>query len=193
MAKKTLNTCLKGSCDECEIKSKITCNFRFMHFIRFYSLSAPAYILGGWSMYSSFSMFFYLWFIAIGLFFLFAGTRVLCTHCPHYNTPARYLKCHANYGIPKLWKPKPFPMNRCEKAILIAGHVLIWTYPMIFMVYAQSWILFILYCFFVIFFFIMHRWFNCKKCIHFSCPFNAVNELIKNEFLNNNQAIKQFF
>jgi hypothetical protein len=182
MSKKPKYICLKESCSECELGSVVTCTFKIWHFIRFYLIAFPAILIGGINLYSFGDAFFYIWFLSIGLFFLLIGIRVLCTHCPHYNSSSRYLKCGAQFGLPKLWKRRPWPMNTCEKAIFIIGHFLIWCYPAIFMVYEDHWYLLTGYVFSVLLFFMLLNRFNCKKCLNFTCPLNAFDKKIRSDY-----------
>jgi hypothetical protein len=92
--------------------------------------------------------------------------------------------------MPKLWKYRPWPMRRMEKAILIAGFIIIWGYPIIFMLYEENWILSVAYIFSVFLFFFILRQYYCKKCMNFSCPLNSVDNKIKEAFLKNNPMIR---
>lgn len=133
MIEKPINSCIKESCNKCEIYAKISCHFKISQLLRFYFIAFPSFLLGGIGIYKYNTTSFVLWFLIIGLFFLLVGIRVLCTHCPHYNESSAILRCWVNYGIPKLWKYRPWPMNIFEKAILISGFIIIWGYPVIFM------------------------------------------------------------
>ena len=186
MNDKPLNTCSKETCNDCDIHSKITCHFNPGQILRFYLIFSPPFITGSIGIHNYSSDFFIIWVMMTGLFFLLAGIRVLCTHCPHYNEPSAILKCWVNYGIPKLWKYRPVPMNILEKAILISGFIIIWCYPVIFISLTGKWILLSGYIFSVALFFILLNLFQCRRCINISCPFNRVSSKVKEEFIRNN-------
>jgi len=189
MIEKPINTCSKKSCNNCEIYFKITCHFKILQLLRFYAIASPSFILGGIGLYNYSLISFVIWFLIIGLFFLFIGIRVLCTHCPHYSESSYFLRCWVNYGLPKLWNYRPWPMSILEKIILISGFSIIWSYPVIFMLFEKKWVLLIGYIFFVFLFLILLRKLYCKKCINLSCPMNDVDCIIKEEFLKNNPLI----
>jgi hypothetical protein len=99
------------------------------------------------------------------------------------------MRCWANYGVPKLWRYRPWPMNTGEKVILISGFLIIWFYPIIFMFLIKHWILLGGYISLVLVTFILIKKYCCKKCVNLSCPLNGVADSIKEEFLNNNPLI----
>jgi len=146
-------------------------------------ITLPAFIIGGIALYDYSIASFVLWFVLFGLYFLIIGIRVLCSHCPHYNDSSYFLKCRGNFGVPKLWRYRPGPMNRIEKGIMISGFVVIWGYPIVFIILMGNWIFLVSYLLSVLLFFILLRQFHCKKCINFSCPLNAVDIKIMEEFL----------
>jgi hypothetical protein len=187
MTDKPLKSCSKTSCNECEIHSRLNCQFYPDQLFRFYLIVLPSFILGtiGVRNYSTYSLISWVLFIAI--FFLFLGIRVLCTHCPHYNESSGIIRCWVNYGVPKLWKYRPSPMNIYEKAILICGFCIIWGYPVIFISLTNKWILLGGYILSVISFFFLFNRFACRRCINFSCPLNRVSLEVKEEFFRNNK------
>ncbi len=192
MIDKPLGICSKETCKDCTIHSKIACHVNFGHLFRFYLIVSPAFILGGTGVYNYSVNSFISWVMIIGLFFLLFGIRVLCTHCPHYNESTGILKCWVNYGVPKLWKYRPNPMNVFEKAIYLTGHGIIWAYPIIFISLTGKWILLSGYMISVLLFFLLLSRFYCRKCLNFSCPLNRVSTNVKEEFLKNNRRFDLF-
>jgi uncharacterized membrane protein len=186
MSDKPINTCSKETCINCDIHSKITCHFNPGQLLRFYLIVLPSLITGAIGVHNYSTNSFISWVMIIGLFFLLIGIRVLCTHCPHYDEPSAILRCWVNYGVPKLWRYRPLPMNIFEKAILISGFIIIWGYPIIFISLTRKWILLSVYIFSVVLFFILLNLFQCRKCINLSCPLNSVSIKVKEEFLRNN-------
>lgn len=190
MIEKPIPTCSKGSCNDCDIHSRIACHFTRGQLFRFYLFVLPSFIIGGTGIYYVSMTGFIAWLTITGLFFLLIEIRVLCTHCPHYNESTDSLRCWANYGVPKLWKYRPGPMNGFEKAILVSGFIIVWGFPVAFISLTEHWILLGGYFFSVVLFFILLRQYQCKKCMNFSCPMNAVDNEIRKEFLNNNPLIR---
>ena len=189
MKDKPLNTCSQESCRSCSIRYELTCHLTLLKLLRFWFFVLPSLLIGGIIIYNHSINSFISWGLIIGLFFLLFGIRVLCTHCPHYNKPSRILRCWANYGVPKFWKYRPQPMNFTEKAILISGFSLVFGYPILFIPLIQSWIVLFIYLLSVAFFFVFMSRYNCSKCINFSCPFNRVNDKVREEFLKYNTSI----
>jgi len=186
MIDKPLSTCSKDTCKDCEVLSKLACHFSFGKLLRFYSIVSPAFILGGIGVYEYSVICFISWAMIIGLFFLFFGIRVLCTHCPHYNESTGIIRCWVNYGIPRLWKYRPVPMNVIEKAVYLSGHIIIWGYPVLFIALTRNWTWLGGYIISVILLFLLLNRFYCRRCLNFSCPLNNVSDKVKEEFLKNN-------
>jgi len=189
MKKEPVSKCPGESCSDCTIQSKLACHFDPVQLLLFYVITLPAFIIGGIALYDFSKTSFVLWFVIFGLYFFIIGIRVLCSHCPHYNDSSFFLRCRGNFGVPKLWKYRSGPMNNIEKGIMISGFTLIWGYPVIFISLIRNWILLVLYIISVILFFILLRQLHCKKCINFSCPLNAVDIRIRDEFLYKNHMI----
>jgi len=177
------------TCRKCDISPETNCDFSIDQLLQFYLISLPSFVIGGIGIYNYNINTLYIWLLIIGTFFLLIEIRVLCSHCPHYERSSTFLSCWANYGAPKLWKYRPGPMNKVEKLILIAGFIIVWGYPLIFLLLSKSWMLFAIYSFSVAFFFIALRLKNCKKCINLSCPLNNVDINTKKKFLMNNPMI----
>lgn len=186
---KPINSCRQNSCDSCRIHTEVTCHLTFKKLISYWLFVLPALLTGAIALLRNSHNLFICWALLTGLFFLLFGIRVLCTHCPHYNRSSRIMKCWANYGLPKLWRYRPEPINKAEKTILISGFFLVFGYPAIFILLFENPGILILYLFTVAMFFILMRKFNCSRCINFSCPFNGVKESVKEEFRRYNPLI----
>jgi len=148
----------------------------FRQVLRFYLIVLPSFIIGGIGIYQFSRVDLLIWLALIAIFFLVIENRVLCIHCPYYAGSACFLRCGANFGIPKLWKYQPDPMNFLEKSIMIAGFIIIWGFPVIFLSLMKNWILLIAYLVSVIFFFSLLRLNNCRKCVNFCCPLNSTRQ-----------------
>ncbi len=82
-------------------------------------------------------------------------------------------------------------MNAVEKTILIGGFLVVWGYPLIYMVSYKTWAILVLYILLTAMFFIVLRMKNCIKCINLSCPLNNVDTETKIQFLKNNPEIQK--
>lgn len=186
---RAINTCVRGNCEDCEINTKTNCTFQVSQLVQFYVISLPSFLLGGIGLYRYSNSVFFFWIVIICLFFFIIEPRILCSHCPHYEKSHYVLQCWANSGIPKLWKFRPEPMSFVEKAILIAGFVLVWGYPLPFFLLSHQWWFLVLYTFFAILFFTLLIRRNCVRCINISCPLNRVDGNTKELFLRNNPTL----
>lgn len=184
-----INSCTLKSCNNCSISDKTNCRFEIGQLFSFYLISLPAFFIGGAgiSLYSDTAL--YIWLAILVLFFMVIEIRVLCAHCPHYERSKFFLSCWANTGAPKLWKYRPGPMNRIEKTILLAGFVLVWGYPALFIALQGKWLIWGGYALLTAMFFVVLRQKNCAACINFSCPLNRVDEDTKQIFFHNNPQI----
>ncbi|MFX1509247.1 MAG: lysostaphin resistance A-like protein [Promethearchaeota archaeon] len=119
-------------------------------------------------------LFLALWILYSIFFLQIWENRILCSHCPHYAAEGRTLRCHANYGIYKLWTYNPAPISRSEQAQIVIGVVIMIGFPFPFLVWAQQWLMLNIALFGVIILgTILFGWL-CLRCINFSCPFNRV-------------------
>ena len=124
-------------------------------------------------------------------FFGFLEIRVMCSHCPHYAEPGYSLKCWANYGSPKLWRYRPGPMILIEKTIFFGGFIVVWGYPLLFLLAGSQWFLLIVYVLSTTGFFMTLRKYFCSQCINFACPLNTVGETARRGFFDRNPEIAE--
>lgn len=176
---KPVHTCNRDSCENCELRPELNCHFKPEQLLIFYLIALPSLIIGGIGTFNHSLAALLIWLAMIIVFFFVVEIRVLCSHCPHYALQGTVIRCHANFGIPKLWKYRPGPLNNLEKTTLLAGFILIWGYPAGILLAGNNWILLALYIPAVIFFFGLLRRIFCRRCIHFSCPLNNVEKHIR--------------
>jgi hypothetical protein len=122
-------------------------------------------------------------------YFGFIEIRVMCSHCPHYAEPGSSLKCWANYGSPKIWKYRPGPMTLIEKIVFLGGFIVVWGYPLFFLIPGHQWFLLIVYVLTVAAFFMTLKTFLCSQCINFSCPMNTVQDEVRRLFFERNPEV----
>jgi hypothetical protein len=137
----------------------------------------------------------YVWYLflwlAYSVFFFFVWEAlVLCRHCPYWAEEGNILHCHANYGVIKIWKYQPGPMNKWEKTQFIIGALLWISFPFPFLFLGQEYLLaFIGVSAAVSGAFILRK--NvCTRCINFSCPLNAVPKQLVDTYLRRNPDIQ---
>ncbi len=193
MTNQIIKTCSNDICNNCDIQAKVNCKFNFTQLLKFYGISLPSFILAGLFLYNYQVTALKTWYLIIGLFFLVVEIRVLCSHCPHYEKSSYFLSCWANYGAPKLWRYRPGPMNILEKLILIVGFIIVWGYPLAFIILHKNWTILVFYIILTTIFFIVLRRKNYVQCINLSCPLNSVDPLTKNQFLKNNPEIQKYW
>ncbi|MFC1895753.1 hypothetical protein ACFL0Q_03700 [Thermodesulfobacteriota bacterium] len=99
------------------------------------------------------------------------------------------MQCWANYGAPRIWKYRPGPMSAAEKGVFLCGLVLVWGYPLVFLVSGKQWFLLVVFVLSSLGFFMTLKLFLCTQCMNFACPFNAVEDGTRGDFLRRNPIV----
>jgi hypothetical protein len=166
----------------CRYESRDTVHF-FMIFLPLLVTTVGGVIQSGYGWWL-------LGWLAYALFFFFGWEgRVLCSHCPYWAEPGRILRCHANYGVIKLWKYRPGPMSRSEQAQFLVGGLLLAAYPLVFLILGHAYLLLVIGLVSAISFYYLLRRNICPRCVNFSCPFNAVDQATREAFFVRNPLI----
>ncbi len=186
---KPIATCVSKSCQGCPVEDKLHCHFTLKDLTHFLLIVLPSFLLGGAGVYHFSGWMLSLWIFMVIGYFGFIEIRVMCSHCPHYAEPGKSLKCWANYGSLKLWKYRPGPMSPVEKGVFLGGFIIVWGYPLLFLVLGYQWFLLSVYVISVAGFFMTLKTFLCSQCINFACPLNKVPKNIRNAFLERNPTI----
>lgn len=186
---KPIATCISETCDSCSVSNSLHCHFTLRDLIHFLLIVFPGFLLGGAGIYHISGWMLIPWLILIIGYFVFVEIRVMCSHCPHYAEEGSSLKCWANYGSPKIWKYRPGPMTFWEKVIFLAGLVLVWGYPLIFLIAKFQVFLLIVYLLSVAGFFMTLRTFLCSQCMNFACPLNTVENEVRSGFFERNPEV----
>ena len=186
-----LATCTSEHCDNCTAGKHVHCHFRPKELFHFYMIALPAFLVGGAAVLHIGGWWLGLWLALIVGYFNFLEIRVMCSHCPHYAEEGKTLKCWANNGSPKLWKYRPGPMSLVEKILFLGGFVVIWGYPLPFLVLGTQWFQFFLYALLVTGFFMTLKEFLCSQCINFACPLNGVDKATRLEFFKKNPVVAE--
>lgn len=182
-------TCDASDCTECPMADSIHCHFRPAELVHFLLMSMPAFLVGGAGVLAVGLTPSLIWVAVIVGFFGFVEIRVMCSHCPHYAEEGATLKCWANHGSPKLWKYRPGPMSTAEKVVFFGGLVVVWGYPLAFLVVGGLWLLLGLYALLTTGFFVTLKMFLCSQCMNFACPLNGVPNPVRFLFFERNPSI----
>lgn len=182
-------TCEAMDCVDCSAADSVQCHFGPADLLHFYLLVTPSFLVGGAGILPLGMAPLLIWIAIIVLFFNFVEIRVMCSHCPHYAEEGKTLKCWANYGSPKLWKYRPGPMSTTEKVIFLSGFVVVWGYPLGFLVAGGAWYLLGLYVLLTTGFFVTLKRSLCSRCMNFACPINGVPEADRQKFWECNPVV----
>jgi hypothetical protein len=188
---KPIATCVSETCDGCTVRKTLHCHFTSRDLMHFLLIAAPSFLSGGAGIYSLGAYGLIPWLIVIIGYFGFVEIRVMCSHCPHYAEEGSSLKCWANYGSPKIWKYRPGPMTYWEKVVFLGGFVIVWGYPLFFLIYGLQLLLLAVYLLTVAGFFTTLRMFLCSRCMNFACPLNRVEDEARVDFLKCNPEIAE--
>jgi len=186
---KPIATCVSETCNGCPVGETLHCHFSLRDLIHFLLIALPSFLVGGAGIYHRNGWMLILWLIMVVGYFGFIEIRVMCSHCPHYAEPGSSLKCWANYGSPKIWKYRPGPMTLIEKIVFLGGFVVVWGYPLFFLIPGHQWFLLIVYALTVAGFFMTLNKFLCSQCINFSCPMNTVQDEVRRSFFERNPDV----
>lgn len=179
-----------AACEDCQAQGKLMCRFEGEDMLHFFMLFLPFALTAiAGSIRAGYGWYLLLW-LAYSLFFFFVWeARVLCRHCPYWAGAGSMLRCHANYGVIKIWKYKPGPISKAEKAQFVVG-ALIWVaFPIPFMILGREYLLAaIAVTTAVSGTYLLHR--NiCSRCINFSCPMNSVPKPLVDFYLRRNPEV----
>ena len=116
------------------------------------------------------------WSVIAFIFFGYFEALILCRHCPHYKEKGKTLRCHANWGLPKIPAYDPRPMNSAEQVVWLISASIIMFYWIPFFIIAQQW-LFLAWGLTssVVSIYQMLRT-KCSRCFILSCPLNRVTD-----------------
>ena len=186
---KPIATCISKTCDNCTVSKNLHCHFTLRDLIHFLLIVSPSFLLGGAGIYHISGWWLIPWLIIIIGYFGFVEIRVMCSHCPHYAESEKSLKCWANYGSLKLWKYRPGPMTITEKIIFFSGFLVVWGYPVLFLIFNLQLFLLLVYLITTTGFFMTLKVFLCSQCMNFACPLNCVNDVNRDQFFDRNPSV----
>ncbi len=181
----------REACRNCSIEGRLMCHFDVRDSVNFFMVILPAMVTAVIGIIQAG----YAWhlpvWVAYWVFFFFVWeARVLCSHCPMWAEEGRVLRCHANYGVIKLWKYRPGPMSRAEQAQFIAGGLIGIGYALLLMALGGQWSWGVALVAALVSGTYNLRKISCSRCIHFSCPGNAVPKPVVDAYLRRNPVIR---
>lgn len=187
--KTTAAACARQDCEGCEIQGKLLCLHTPKDLMDFYVLFTgwvipflAGMIIGGYWLGLA------IWAGLAFLFFGYIEALILCRHCPHYAEKGFLLRCHANWGLPKIPGFSPRPLNLPEKAIWLCYVAVLFLYYIPFFIMGQQWLLLVLTtsALFTAVWTLQRT--QCNRCYNLSCPINRVPPDVKKAFFKNYPA-----
>lgn len=189
--KLTPEACSRQECAGCEIQGKLLCIHTPKDLIDFYILFLGWLIpfLSG-MIIGKFWLGLAVWIGLSVLFFGYIEALILCRHCPHYAEKGFLLRCHANWGLPKIPRFNPGPLNSLEKGAWLIYVAILFLYYIPFFIKSQQWLLLLLTttALFVAAWTIQRT--QCNRCFNLSCPVNRVPDDVKEQFFKHYPVIR---
>lgn len=174
-------------CRSCTLTGQLMCRYQGRDTMHFFMVVLPFFFVTIGGVVRSGYGWWLLGWLAYALFFFFIWeARVLCRHCPYWAEEGRVLRCHANYGVIKLWKYRPGPMSRSEQAQFVIGALLLVVYLLVFLIVGQEYLLAASAVVSAISMTYLLRRNICTRCINFSCPLNNVPRPLVEAYLQRN-------
>lgn len=179
------------NCQGCEARGSLMCRLEGRDMLQFFVIVLPFAVTAiAGTLRAGFGWALWLWLAYSLFFFLVWEARVLCRHCPFWAEPGKVLRCHANYGVIKIWKYQPGPMSPSEKAQFVAGALVWMGFPFPFILLGQEYLLAFITACAAVAGIVTLRISVCSRCVHFSCPMNAVPSPLVDEYLHRNPEIE---
>jgi hypothetical protein len=188
--KTTAAACCRQDCAGCEIQGKLLCIHTLKDLIDFYFLFLGWFVpfLSG-MVIGKFWTGLAIWVGLALLFFGYVEAFILCRHCPHYAEKGFFLRCHANWGLPKIPKFNPRPLNVWEKTIWLFYAAVLFLYYIPFFILSRQWVLLLVTTTTTM----VAAWTlqrtQCNRCYNLSCPVNRVPADVKSSFFKNYPVI----
>ncbi len=180
-----------SECKDCPTKNGLMCRFDKKDMLNFFMLILPFGVTAiAGTIRAGYGWWLLLW-LAYSLFFFFVWeSRVLCSHCPYWAEDGHILRCHANYGVVKIWKYQPGPMSRFEQVQFVVGALVLMGFPFPFLLLGREYLLALIgMCAAISGAFLLRK--NvCSRCINFSCPANAVGKQLMDAYLERNPDMR---
>jgi hypothetical protein len=179
------------ACKDCSLPYRLMCRFERGDTLHFFMLTLPLLVISIGGVISAGYGWFLLGWLAYAVFFFFVWeARVLCRHCPYWAEENRLLRCHANYGVIKIWKYHPGPMSQAEQIQFAVGAIALAIYPLVFLLLGGEYLLVAVFIVSCVSWGYLLRYHVCVRCVNFSCPMNAVPKALVDAYLNQNPVMR---
>ena len=203
-----------AGCESCPDRFRLNCRWDGRLLLAFLMAYSPFMVCSWFGMAIVAKVSGAWWYLVANaafyiFFFGFFEIRILCSHCPFYGGDSGFtLRCLANHGAMKLWKYRPGPMNRFERASLMVGFAFLGGFPVFanfygvyhmatnYAAFGQAALLGMI-CIAVatlvsgLSFFTVLFVYVCPRCVNFSCPLNRVPREAMDAYLERNQVMKE--
>ncbi len=179
-----------GGCRTCPADGLLMCRYEPRDLLSFLVIVLPfgfTCIAGTLSL--GVGRYLWLWLAYSLLFFFGWEARVLCSHCPHWGMAGRILRCHANYGVLKLWRYRPGPMGRSERIQFVCAALLWLAIPLAVLAAAGGYLLATIAAVAALSGVFGLQRMSCVRCLHFSCPLNAAPADLRRAYLERNPTV----
>jgi hypothetical protein len=164
-----------ADCGDCGLTGRLMCKYDRSDTVHFFMIMMPFLIPAAAGAISGGLGVWLPGILGYGLFIFFGwDARVLCSHCLNWAAEGRMQRCHANYGVIKLWKFLPEPMSRSEQAQFLIGASLFIVFPLVILIIGRAYLPAIIALATAVSGFYLLRRNICARCISFSCPVNGV-------------------
>lgn len=167
--------CVRSTCEGCPLHGAVVCRATWKDLVDFYVLALPWFVpFFAGMIIGRFWLGLAVWLTLAILFFGYVEALVLCRHCPAYAEPGFFLRCHANWGLPKIPKFDPRPLTRIEKTVFVLYGAVLFLYNVPFFFVSHQWLLLAWSTLALL----TAAWTvsrtQCTRCYHVSCPFNRL-------------------
>jgi hypothetical protein len=186
---RTAAACSRESCEGCPLEGRLLCLHTRRDLFDFGVLAVGFFIpfvagmvIGGYWLALG------VWLVLAGVFFGYVEALVLCRHCPHYAEEGFFLRCHANYGLPKIPGYSPRPLTRGEEIVFFVYVGVLGLYYVPFFVLSRQWLLLLIASWALVTWAWTLLRTQCTRCYHVFCPLNRVPEEVREEFFEHYPA-----
>ncbi|HEY59573.1 MAG TPA: hypothetical protein G4N92_02635 [Anaerolineae bacterium] len=165
------------------MNGNLLCVHTFKDLIEFAVLAIPWFITFFYGMINGGHIVALIIWIPLAIFFfIYFEALVLCRHCPHYAEQGKTLRCHANYGLPKIPKINPRSLSRIEQISWLLYIAILFLSFIPFYIIAQQWLLLAINLVFTFTLVIGLLKTKCNRCYNLSCPFNRTPSDVREKF-----------
>ena len=179
-------------CETCSIRGSLMCRFERRDLVSFFLLFLPFAVTVVAGLLRAGFWIYLLGWVGYMIFFFFVWeARVLCRHCPYWAGSGSVLRCHANYGVAKIWKHDPAPMSRSERIQFAAGALILLGYPVAFLIVGGEYLFAAVAASVAVANGMTLKRRTCTRCINFSCPMNGVPKRLVDQYLMKNPEMKK--